>query len=121
MLHPMIPLSTLKPSNILDASGISDWYMTIKSSSRAALPGTISSLRLCNELQSDVIANMEQYQAAMDHGGQNSGEKSGRHFGYVAELSYLHHRRHALDALIQAVEKYQIVSDGGGWNGRDAK
>jgi len=95
--------------------------MTIKSSSRAELPDTISSLRICNDLQSQVIANMEQYQAVMEQYGHDGEGRSGRKFGYVAELSYLHDRRIALDALIEAVEKYQVASDGGGWTGRAAK
>ena len=38
--------------------------MTYKNGGRSGLLDTISTLRLCNELQSEVIANMEQYQTS---------------------------------------------------------
>ena len=91
--------------------------MTLKTGCRTELPGTISSLRFCNELQSEVISNMEQYQAVVEHGGHDE-DRSGRKFGYLAELAYLHDRRSALDSLIEAVERYHVASEGGGWTGR---
>lgn len=80
---------------------------------RSGLLDTISSLRLCNELQSEVIANMEQYQSTVENPGEQEDSRSGRRFGYEAELSYLHGRREALDSLISAVEKYCAASAGG--------
>jgi hypothetical protein len=78
----------------------------------SGLSDTISSLRVCNALQSEVIANMEHYQATVIGVGEED-TRSGRRFGYKAELSYLQDRRVALDALIDAVEKYYAASDGG--------
>jgi hypothetical protein len=78
---------------------------------RSGLLDTIGSLRLCNALQSEVIANMEQYQNVVA-GGTEREARSGRRFGYEAELSYLHERREALNALIAAVEKYCAASVG---------
>ena len=94
--------------------------MTLKSNHRVELPGTIAGLRICNDLQSEVIANMEHYQVVVERGAQQEEGRSGRSYGYVAELSYLHDRRIALDALIEVMEKYRIVSNGG-WTGRAAK
>jgi hypothetical protein len=79
---------------------------------RSDLPDTISTLRVCNALQSEVIQNMENYQAAMTPVGQERDARSGRRFGYFAELSYLHDRRAALDALIAAVERYEAATAG---------
>ena len=76
---------------------------------RSAILDTISTLRLCNDLQSEVIANMEHYQAVVV-GVDDEDPRSGWRFGYEAELSHLHDRREALDELIAAVEKYCAVA-----------
>lgn len=86
--------------------------MPFQNGVRSGLLDTISSLRLCNELQTEVIANMEQYQNTVESPDRGDA-RSGRHFGYEAELSYLNERREALDSLITAVEKYHAASEGG--------
>jgi hypothetical protein len=77
------------------------------------LRGTIADLRLCNAAQSDVIANLEEYQRSI-LGLVSSSEEGtgGLRGGYVPELNYLHSRRHALDCLIAAVERYRAVAVG---------
>jgi hypothetical protein len=86
--------------------------MTYQNGVRSGLLDTISTLRLCNELQSEVIANMEQYQTIVVSPGEQD-TRSGRQHGYQAELSYLHERKDALDTLISAVERYCAAAEGG--------
>jgi len=85
--------------------------MTHENGVRTGLLDTISSLRLCNQLQAEVIENMEHYQTTVENAAEDG--KYGRRFGYEAELTYLHDRREALDSLIDAVERYGAVSEGG--------
>ena len=77
------------------------------------LRGTIADLRLCNAAQRDVIANLEEYQRSV-LGLASSCEAGlrGLRGGYATELNYLHSRRHALDSLIAAVERYRAVAVG---------
>jgi hypothetical protein len=77
------------------------------------LQGTIADLRLCNAAQSDVIANLEEYQRTIVGLATSPEESPGGIRGcYGPELNYLHSRRHALDSLIAAVERYRDVAVG---------
>ena len=79
--------------------------------SNRRLQGTIADLRLCNAAQSEVIANLEEYQrTVLGVGSEPEAELAGFQGCYDAELEYLHSRRHALDSLIAAVERYGAVA-----------
>jgi hypothetical protein len=80
--------------------------------SNIRLQGTIAGLRLCNAAQGEVIANLEEYQR-MVLGLANAPEprECGARAGYGPELEYLHSRRHALESLISAVERYGALAD----------
>jgi hypothetical protein len=77
------------------------------------LLGTIADLRLCNAAQSEVIANLEEYQRTiLGLASEDEDVPRGLNASYAPELNYLHSRRHALDSLIAAVERYRAVSIG---------
>jgi hypothetical protein len=78
------------------------------------LQATIAGLRLCNAAQNDLIANFEDYQRKVLGVGVDLEEslQGGYQGSYGAELGYLHSRRHAIDSLIAAVERYHSVADG---------
>jgi hypothetical protein len=80
--------------------------------SNVKLRVTIAGLRLCNAAQNEVIANLEEYQRTVQ--GLVAAREAG-HGGlrgsYGRELEYLHSRRHALDSLISAVERYGALAE----------
>lgn len=76
------------------------------------LRGTIAGLRLCNAAQSEVIANLEEYQrTVLGRTGATATGPGGLRGSYGPELDYLHSRRHALDSLISAVERYGVLAE----------
>jgi len=79
--------------------------------SNERLRGTIAGLRLCNAAQCDVIANLEEYQrTVLGVTGPVDAGPGGLRGRYEPELDYLHVRRHALDSLIAAMERYGAVA-----------
>ena len=77
------------------------------------LQATIAGLRLCNAAQDELIANFEEYQRRVMGVGYTAEEVPGGYQGsYGAELVYLHSRRHAIESLIAAVERYHSISHG---------
>jgi hypothetical protein len=78
------------------------------------LQATIAGLRLCNAAQNDLIANFEDYQRKVLGVGDGTEDSlpGGYQGSYGAELGYLHSRRHAIDSLIAAVERYHSSADG---------
>jgi hypothetical protein len=72
---------------------------------------------MCNAAQTEVIANLEEYErtvlgVSVSGSGAEAPSPAGYGGGYVAELEYLHSRRQALDSLIKAVERYSEVAEG---------
>lgn len=79
---------------------------------RSGLQTTIAGLRMCNEAQSQVIANLEEYERSILGIGVAEGPTpTGYSGGYAAELEYLHSRRQALEGLITAVERYGVLAE----------
>ncbi|HVW85180.1 MAG TPA: hypothetical protein VHB50_10890 [Bryobacteraceae bacterium] len=74
----------------------------------------IAALRMRQTAQAEVIARLEEYYRSVvgSHGDRNGHSRSGYASGYLAELDYLHARRSALDALIESVEKYELLTGG---------
>ena len=76
------------------------------------LQATIAGLRLCNAAQNELIANFEEYQRKVLGVDTEDSSPGGSQGSYGAELGYLHSRRHAIESLIAAVERYHSISDG---------
>ena len=79
--------------------------MTTPQNGNNAIEDTIGQLRACNALQTEMIERMEEYGCAVSGAGAADGE-SGRRYSYTSEIAYLRRWYAALEALINALERY---------------
>ena len=79
--------------------------MTVPQNGSNAIEDTIGQLRVCNALQTEMIAKMEDYGCAVSGAGASEGE-SGRRYSYTSEIAYLRRWYAALEALIRTLERY---------------
>ena len=74
------------------------------------MQATIAGLRICSAAHNELIARLEAYQrqaAGTEPGAR--GVPGGYGGGYRAELTWLHSRHDAIDSLITAAERYQVL------------
>ena len=71
---------------------------------------SLDQLRVCTRVQSEAIACLEAYQAALEGRSRTDSAAGGYANGYTAELNYLYFRKNAVDALILAMERLRAVS-----------
>ena len=103
--------STSTQRYLRELSDISSNATGMSEQGNGKLQATIAGLRLCNQAQRQVIANLEGYQrTVLGLDRREESTPSGFPGGYGAELEYLHSRRNALDSLIAAVEHYGAVA-----------
>ncbi len=72
---------------------------------------TIAQLRRCNEVQSEVIAVLEEYiRTSAGIGFEDDDSVMGYGNGYILELEYLEARLAKLEGVIESFEKYERIA-----------